>query len=78
MAQELRLTDILFLNSLKFDECFFLHFPNKCDSHNAEFDRKPGAPPNLYLLNKEGQRVEVCKFNYLFFILNNNIVNNDG
>lgn len=22
------------------------------------FDRKPGAPPNLYLLNKDGERVE--------------------
>jgi hypothetical protein len=22
------------------------------------FDRKPGAPPNLHLLNKDGERVE--------------------
>jgi hypothetical protein len=26
--------------------------------HNVQFDRKPGAPPNLYLLNKSNQRVE--------------------
>jgi hypothetical protein len=26
--------------------------------HNVQFERKPGAPPNLYLLNKSGQRVE--------------------
>lgn len=26
--------------------------------HNVEFERKPGAPPNLYLLNKNDKKVE--------------------
>jgi hypothetical protein len=26
--------------------------------HNAEFVKKPGAPPVLYFLNKDGQAVE--------------------
>jgi hypothetical protein len=33
--------------------------------HNVQFDRKPGAPPNLYLLNKSGQRVETIDLSNL-------------
>lgn len=33
--------------------------------HNVEFDRRPGAPPNLYLLNKNGQKVETIDLSTL-------------
>jgi hypothetical protein len=29
------------------------------NSPNTQFDRKPGAPPFLYFLNQNGQKVEV-------------------